>query len=256
MSVISRRLRLDGYIRVSDVRGRSGPSFISPSVQRERIEAWCGLYDARLGEVFEELDESGRRADRPLLEQALERIELGLSDGIIVGLLSRFGRSLADATKHLARIQEAGGTFISVAEQFDLNADHGRLMLRQMLAYLEYESDRTRSNWDDARRRATARGVHGGSYPPVGYKRRPDGRLRVDYRNAEHIRHAFAMRADSASLADVGRHLRASRVRSARGTMVWQPSSVERLLASRVYLGEVHNGPYACIDAHPPSSIR
>jgi DNA invertase Pin-like site-specific DNA recombinase len=251
MPATARRLHLDGYVRVSDVRGRSGPSFISPALQRERIEAWCDLYNARLGAVFEELDESGRRADRPLLEQALERIELGASDGIIVAFLSRFGRSLADSTKHLARIQAAGGTFISVQEQFDLDTDHGRLMLRQMLAYNEYESDRIRSNWDDARRRATARGVHNGPYPPVGYKRRPDGRLRVDYRTAEHIRRAFAMRVDGASLADVGRYLREHRVRSGRRTMVWQPSSVERIFASRVYLGEIHNGPYVCVDAHP-----
>jgi hypothetical protein len=29
---------VDGYIRVCQVRGRGGPSFISPRVQRERIE--------------------------------------------------------------------------------------------------------------------------------------------------------------------------------------------------------------------------
>ncbi|MCW2994134.1 MAG: hypothetical protein JWQ18_1629 [Conexibacter sp.] len=251
MTTPSRRVRLDGYVRVSDVRGRSGPSFISPAVQRERIEAWCELYNARLGSVFEELDESGRRADRPLLEQAMQRIELGLSDGIIVAVLSRFGRSLADSTAHLARIEAAGGTFISVQEQFDLSTDHGRLMLRHMLAYDEYESDRIRSNWDEARRRATARGVHNGPYAPVGYRRRADGRLRVDYRKAEHVRDAFAMRAEGASLADVGRYLRASGVRTGRGTMVWEPSAVERMLASRVYLGEIHTGPYVCVNAHP-----
>jgi hypothetical protein len=84
MSVVSRRrLHLDAYVRVSDVRGRHGPSFISPAQQRERIEAWCELYNAHIEEVFEELDESGRRADRPA--QALERVELAaggeLSDG-------------------------------------------------------------------------------------------------------------------------------------------------------------------------------
>jgi hypothetical protein len=126
------------------------------------------------------------------------------------------------------------------------------LVLLDCGSYNEYESDRIRSNWDDARRRATARGVHNGPYPPVGYKRRPDGRLRVEYRTAEHIRHAFAMRVGGASLADVGRYLRENRVRSARGTMVWQPSSVDRLLGSRVYLGEIHNGPHVCVDAHPP----
>jgi hypothetical protein len=61
------QLRLVGYVRVSDVGGRAGASFISPTVQRERITAWCSLYSAHLQQVFEELDESGGRADRPLL---------------------------------------------------------------------------------------------------------------------------------------------------------------------------------------------
>jgi hypothetical protein len=103
-------LRLDAYIRVSDTRGRSGPSFIAPATQRDRIGAWCRLYGARVGRVFDELDESGRRRDRPLLQQALARIEAGVSDGLVVDGLDRFGRSLQDALIRLDRIQQAGGT--------------------------------------------------------------------------------------------------------------------------------------------------
>jgi hypothetical protein len=51
---------LDGYVRVSQVRGRAGERFISPAVPRDQIEGWVRLRGARLGEVFEELDESGR----------------------------------------------------------------------------------------------------------------------------------------------------------------------------------------------------
>jgi DNA invertase Pin-like site-specific DNA recombinase len=252
MRATSRRLLLDGYIRVSDVRHRSGPSFISPLVQRQRLQQWCELYGARLAEVYEELDVSGRGVQRPMLEQAIERVELGVTDGIIVPYLSRFGRSFADATRQLTRIRQAGGTFISVDEQFDLDTDIGRLMLRHMMAFNEYEADRIKSSWDDARRLATARGVHGGSYAPVGYRRRSDGRLEIDPQTAEHVRHIFDMRRDGASLADVGRYLREHRVKSGLGTMAWNPTAVQRLFESRAYLGEVHNGPYCCLDAHPP----
>jgi DNA invertase Pin-like site-specific DNA recombinase len=247
-----RHLLLDGYIRVSDVRRRSGPSFISPVVQRQRLQQWCELYRARLVEVYEELDLSGRGVHRPMLEQAIERVEHGVTDGIIVPYLSRFGRSFADAARQLARIQQAHGTFISVDEQFDLDTDIGRLMLRHMMAFNEYEADRIKSSWNDARRLATARGVHGGSYAPVGYRRRADGRLEIDLQTAVHVRHIFDMRVRGASLADVGRYLREHHVKSGLGTMVWNPTSVQRLFESRTYLGEIHNGPYSCLDAHPP----
>src|SRR4051794_3519354 len=104
MSKMPSGARRDGHVRVSQTRGRSGPSFISPSVQRERLEAWCSLYGARLGKVWEELDESGGRADPPMLIAAIERVEAGRSDGIIVARLDRFGRSLRDALEHIDRV--------------------------------------------------------------------------------------------------------------------------------------------------------
>jgi hypothetical protein len=84
---------LDGYVRVSQVHGRSDERFMSPVVQREQIERWAQLRGALLGHVFEELDESGGRRDRPLLMQAVERVERGEPDGLVVAYLSHFGRS-------------------------------------------------------------------------------------------------------------------------------------------------------------------
>jgi hypothetical protein len=100
---------LDGYIRVSDVRRRSGERFISPVVQREQIERWAKLRGALIGHVFEELDESGGRRDRPLLMEAVERVERGESDGLVVAYLSRFGRSQLDGLTTIHRITRAGG---------------------------------------------------------------------------------------------------------------------------------------------------
>src|SRR6476646_11082618 len=98
---------LDGYVRVSQVGKRGGERFISPSVQREQIEGWAKLNGASIGEVFEELDESGARRDRPKLLEALGRVEAGSSDGIVVAKLDRFGRSLIDSLSAIDRLQEA-----------------------------------------------------------------------------------------------------------------------------------------------------
>jgi DNA invertase Pin-like site-specific DNA recombinase len=72
---------VDGYVRVSQVAGRGGETFISPAVQRGQIESWAELAGATIGRVFEELDESGARADRPKLMEALARAERGESQG-------------------------------------------------------------------------------------------------------------------------------------------------------------------------------
>jgi hypothetical protein len=47
---------MDGYVRVSHVGLRHGPSFISPTVQREKIQAWADLRGVHLGSIYEEMD--------------------------------------------------------------------------------------------------------------------------------------------------------------------------------------------------------
>jgi DNA invertase Pin-like site-specific DNA recombinase len=171
---------VDGYVRVSQVKGRKGESFISPAVQREQIVQWAKLKGAVVATVFEELDQSGARSDRPMLVEALARVEDGLTDGIVVAKLDRFGRSLLDSLTAIERIRAAGGTFVAVQDGLDVTTDTGKLVLRIMLSMAEWELDRIRAQWNSARERAVARGVHMGAYPPTGYTRDSSRRLHPD----------------------------------------------------------------------------
>jgi site-specific DNA recombinase len=111
--------KLDGYVRVSRVGGREGGSFVSPQLQRERIEAAAWNAGAEIAEWHEDLDESGGNSERPGFVKALERVEAGQTDGIVVAKLDRFARSVLDAQKALRRIDDADGTFISAEDGFD-----------------------------------------------------------------------------------------------------------------------------------------
>src|SRR4051794_38606759 len=164
---------MDGYVRVSRVGLRQGERFISPSVQRDQITGWAALNGAVVLNVFEELDESGGRADRPRLEQALRRIEDGVSDGLIVAKVDRFGRTLLDSLLAIRRIQQAGGRFVAVQDGLDASTDSGRLVLRIMLSMAEFQLERKRAAYETAAARAIARGVYTGAYVPVGYRKTP-----------------------------------------------------------------------------------
>lgn len=76
------RLRVDGYIRISHGGDRRGKHFISPVVRRERIDAWARAHGAQVMQIHEELDESRRRADRRLLQEAIRRIQRGTTRGL------------------------------------------------------------------------------------------------------------------------------------------------------------------------------
>ena len=243
---------VDGYVRVSDVRGRVGEAFISPSVQREQIERWARVHRATLSTVFEELDQSGATTDRPMLTEMLGRVEDGQTDGVVVASLDRFGRSLIDNLAAIQRIHDAGAAFVSLREGLDLSTDTGKLVLRIMLSMAEWELDRVRTRWNTARQRATERGVHMGLYPPTGYRRDHDGRLQPHEHAGPFITELYRRRARGESIRDLCTFLEQAQVPTSRDSRIWEPAALHKLLRNRVYLGELHHGEMSNPHAHPP----
>lgn len=154
--------RAIGIIRVSQVKGRDGESFISPSEQRERIEAACDRDGLLLIRTADELDVSGRTAldDRKGLREAIEAIEAGEADVIVAAYFDRLVRSVKIQAEIVQRVERAGGKVLAVdvgqvtegtASEWLSGTMHG--MVAEYYARLAGE--RTAS----AQRRAVARGV-------------------------------------------------------------------------------------------------
>lgn len=251
-------LPITGYVRVSQVRGRGGDSFISPTVQTDRIRQWAAAHGHALDDVLVELDESGARRDRPLLMEAMRRVEAGESGGIVVAKLDRFGRSLVDALALIERLEARKALFVSVADGFDLSTETGRLVLRIMLALAEFELDRIRGSFADARRSAVARGLHLSARPPAGYlhvrdaEERLSAPLVVDPIAGPGVTAVFTQRASGASWAACAAALKEAGVLTAWGNEDWSYKSVRALIGNRVYLGEARHGEFVTPGAHPP----
>jgi site-specific DNA recombinase len=241
-------LRLGGYIRVSQIRGRDGDEperFASVDLQRQRIETWPRAYGHRLVCVEEELDVGGQ-AQRPKLVALIERVERGELDGIVCAYASRFGRGFLDSLSLIERIQKAGGRFVSVADGLDTSTDTGRLVLRIMLSIAEHELDRIRGNWYDAKARAVERGVHPSATPPFGYRREgpprresktPTGPLIPDPVNGPLVTELFSRRAGGAGFSELARWLEDRGARTGWGRAEWSLRAVKDIVRNEVYLG-------------------
>jgi site-specific DNA recombinase len=246
-------LSVDGYIRVSRVGRRRGERFISPAVQRGLIESWALAHGARVLEVFEELDESGARADRPLLEKAIARVEAGLSQGVVVSKVDRFGRSLISGLAAIQQIAGAGGVFVAVQDGVDSRTETGRLVLRILLSLGEWESERIGVAWDQAMAKAVARGVYRSPGAPLGYRRTRSGRLWPDPALAWVIGEAFRRRGHCESFASLAKWFEHRGVLTTHGNRRgWTSISVSNVLRSRVYLGELRYGYLVNERAHEP----
>src|SRR3954462_14802038 len=150
----------DGYIRVSKVSGREGESFISPDVQRKKIQAWAELHDVEIVQWWEELDQSGKKRDRPMFQQALARCEAKETGGIIVARLDRFARSAVDALESIKRLNEVGARLVSVEDNFDGSTPMGRFAIGILTLIAELELERITESWATAISEAVGRGVH------------------------------------------------------------------------------------------------
>lgn len=236
---------IDGYIRVSRVSGREGDSFISPGEQRRAIEGWASLHSREIERIFEDLDESGKARNRPGLDAAMERIESGVTGGVVVAKLDRFGRSVPHLGELLSILDANDAALYTVAEGLDTGGHTGRMIATILSAIAEFEVNRISESWTVARRNAVQRGVFVGGTVPIGYEK-VDGRLRPGP-DAEIAREVFRRRASGHSWKSIADYLADA---TGRRSSV---ESVRYLVRNRTYLGEIDAGGGAInLDAHEP----
>ena len=97
---------MDIYIRVSRVGDRKGSSYRSPKQQEESCRGWAEQNGIEVGKVVtEENISGGKRAQDRKLEELLRRAEAGVSGGIIVYRINRFGRRMRDTVAAVGQIK-------------------------------------------------------------------------------------------------------------------------------------------------------
>jgi site-specific DNA recombinase len=230
--------RAVGIVRVSRIGGREGERFASPGEQRERIRVDCEREGLHLSEVIEELDVSGGATleKRHGLRRAIELVEAGQAEVVVVAYFDRLVRSLAVQAEILERVEGAGGAVLAV-DVGEVRADTASRWLSSTMHGMvaEYARRVTAERTEGKKRRAVEDGIPPFPNIPPGYRRRDDRRLEPDPATAPAVVAAFELRASGATVAEVRDHLRERGIkRSYHG--------VQTMLESRIYLGELRFG--------------
>lgn len=239
--------RAIGIIRVSETKGREGASFASPTEQRERIAAACERDGLELIATHEELDVSGGTplSKRAGLRSAVETIEAGGANVLMVAYLDRLVRSLRIQEEVVSRVEEAGGSVVAL----DIGRVTGEtgiqwLQATQLGMLNEYQRRVARERSGAAQAMAVARGVAPWPNVPPGYVVGGDGRYEPGP-DAVVVAEAFKMRAGGAPVREVRAFLAENGIeRSFHG--------VQAFLSSRVVLGEIRFGKLVNLEAHEP----
>ena len=234
-----------GYVRVSRVGDRT-ETLISPQLQEREIRNWAKPRDLRLEMLPAELDRSGADDSRPILQGAIERIERGELDGVIVWNFARFTRSLASSVAFLEAIERAGGQLYSTSEQIDASTPSGRMTRNFLFSIAQAEREQKAEGFDKAKADAVKRGIWTAPVVPFGYRKNDERRLEPDPVEGPVRAEVIRRRGSGQSWRSLAEYIRAETGRS------FLPAAVRQMVRSRTALGEASQGKHVNPNAHEP----
>lgn len=163
-----------GYVRVSDVAGRSGETFVSPEIQVKEIHPWCEHNNRRLVHVVYDIDESGQDFENRI--GSIDGMAAGVSDRnwqtIAVWKWARWSRDSVEGQLQVRRIERLGGEVRSATEDMDPDARQSYFMRGLHLLMAEDRGREIGENWKNVHKSRRTKGLPHSGRPRFGYQYR------------------------------------------------------------------------------------
>lgn len=131
-------MKMIGYVRVSTER--QADEGYSLDAQRQDITRYCQLYGLELIDIIADEGISACNLEREGLNMALNMINVGLADGLVVAKLDRLTRSVRDLS-YLLEEYFTKYALMSVADKIDTSSASGRLVLNIIISVAQWERE-------------------------------------------------------------------------------------------------------------------
>lgn len=207
-------MRVVGYTRVSTEEQASSGAGLQ--AQEAAITGETIRRGHQLVALFTDEGVSGKALrGRPGLTQALEHVETGQADGLMVAKLDRLSRSMLDFAALMERSQRHGWALIALDLGVDTSTPAGELVAHVMASVAQWERRAIGARTREALAAKKAQGVQLGRPPTLP----ADVRARI-----------VRAREDDQTLAAIAASLNADHVATAQGGVQWWPSTVAAVL--------------------------
>jgi DNA invertase Pin-like site-specific DNA recombinase len=198
-----------GYVRVStEEQERSG---LGVEAQTEAIVSECERRGWTV-EIVADLGCSGKFVN-PQLRRALDLLQSGQADGLVIAKLDRLARSVRHASAVINDAQEQGWSLVVLDNALDLTTAGGRAMAQVLIVFAELEREMISTRTKEALAARARRGLDNGrkSAIPAGVLRR-----------------IVLSRDAGASFRSIAQELTDEFYLSPTGLPLWQESTVRR----------------------------
>jgi DNA invertase Pin-like site-specific DNA recombinase len=188
---------------------------IEPGLEGRAIRRECGRRGWEVVETIEDRGYSAKDLKGPGIGIALEILEGGGADALVVAKLDRLSRSLLDFTALMATAQEQGWALVAL-DAADTTTPAGEAMANVLATFAQFERRLIGQRTREALAAKRKQGVRLGRPPAIPKK------------IATRIRRE---RDRGATLAKIADGLNRDKVPTPRGGKLWRPSSLEAVLA-------------------------
>jgi site-specific DNA recombinase len=249
-------LRLISYLRVST----EDQADYGTGLETQELEnaLYARRLDAHIIGVESDPGVSGTIYPRPGMERALQRIEAGEADGLLVHRVDRIGRKLHIPPVVFERLQNHGARLLTVQDGEVTEKNILMFSVRCGMAQSDYHQ--IVANMAAGKRRAAEKGKQPNrSTPPYGYHivtkmeagldQSRAGIYEVIEAQSVVVQTIFRLYASGMSLQALCNHLQEQKIPTARvarslGVSRWQPATIQRIIDNPVYKGEAVWGKY------------
>ena len=209
-------MRVLGYVRVStDEQADSGAGL---EAQRAAIQRECERRGWQLVEVIEDAGFSAKDLKRPGVQAALEELERGRADALVVAKLDRLSRSMIDFTAVMAKAQKQGWALVALDCAVDTTTPAGEAMANVLATFAQFERRLIGQRTREALAVKKKQGVRLGRPPSI----------------SPHLaRRIRSMRSRALTLQAICDRLNAEGVPTPRGGSAWRPTSLRAVLQTR-----------------------
>lgn len=241
----AKQLRAVIYIRQSITHDDS----VSPTLQRDACERYARDRNYEVVDVIDDLGISGRTFKRPGVQRAVEMIEAGKTDVILVWKWSRLSRRRYDWAMVTDKVESLGGRIESATEPVDVSTAAGRFQRGILTEFSAFESDRIGEVWEEVHADLRAKGRPHTGGDRYGYRRRniaaPEERKRfvyeIDPDEAATLQWAYREYLGGRGLSGVTAELNRRGIPGPRGR-AWSHQTLANILDSGFAVGLIYSG--------------
>jgi DNA invertase Pin-like site-specific DNA recombinase len=210
-------IRVVGYVRVStDEQQTSGAGI---SAQRSAIRAECDRRGWSLLRIIgEDSGASSATLERAGLQRALDALDGGTADILVIAKLDRLSRSVAQGAQVMDRAKRKGWSLVALDFGLDTTTPAGEVVANVILSTAQYERRLIGQRTRDALAAKREQGVRLGRPPAL-----PD----------EVVQRIVAARHAGSTFRAIAAQLEMDGVPTARGGPTWHASSIRAVCESQ-----------------------